>query len=344
MALEDSTLTTAIGGYFEFELAQGSGEYHRGALRYQSARSALLALLREGKPSAIWIPRYACRTITDAAIAAGVPVRRYEIDQQFKVYNAQPAEDHWLLYVNYFGLCSQSVLDTLRRFNPDKVVIDNSQAFFRKPAECLATIYSPRKFFGVPDGGYLFTRLSMSEPDEIDEGSVDRCRHLLMRLGGAVEEGYLEYLAAETTLLAMEPRRMSDLTQALLSRISYDEISERRRKNFLWMQRMVPDSNRLHLLMQEDDVPLCYPLLSNNTFSVHRLHAMRIYVPKYWPEVLECAEASAFERQLAEKTLFLPCDQRMTEIQLRRVIDAVSTIVVSRSTVASRSSTQRSGR
>lgn len=344
MASENTALTSVIGGYFGLELPQGGGEYHRGALRYQSARAALLDLLRQGKPSAIWIPRYGCRAITDAAIAAGVPIRRYEIDHRFNVHDAQPSKDHWLLYVNYFGLCSQSVQDTLRRFNPDNVVIDNSQAFFRMPSECLATIYSPRKFFGVPDGGYLFTRLRVSEPAEIDEGSLDRCRHLLKRLGGAVEEGYLEYLAAETTLSAMEPRRMSALTQALLSHIAYDEISEQRRTNFLWMQSMVSDSNRLQLLMQEDDVPLCYPLLTNSTFSADRLHAMRIYVPKYWPEVLKCTEASAFERQLAEKTLFLPCDQRMTDIQLRRVIDVASAEVVHRSAVASGSSTQRNGR
>ena len=65
----------------------------------------------------------------------------------------QLREGGWLLYVNYFGICQHQERQVLERFGASRVVLDRSQAFFADPIDCLATIYSPRKFFGVPTEG-----------------------------------------------------------------------------------------------------------------------------------------------------------------------------------------------
>ena len=47
------------------------------------------------------------------------------------------------------------------------VIIDNVQAYFQRPIEGFDTLYSCRKYFGVPDGAVLYTDLEI-EPLEKD--------------------------------------------------------------------------------------------------------------------------------------------------------------------------------
>lgn len=309
----------AVGGYFEFELPRGHGEYHAGALRYQSARAAFHALLCFGRPTAVWLPWYLCDSMLEAPALAGIPIKRYRLDSLLRPLDAEPGPSDWLLYVNYFGVCIANVVQTLARFGAERVVIDNSHAFFESPSDCLANIYSPRKFFGVPDGGYLFTSLGLTAPQDVDKDSVERCLHLLQRLDQGPEAGYPQYLAAESSLAGCEPRRMSALTQALLECIPYEAIRASRRRNFQRLHSHLAGSNRFPLNPAVPEAPLCYPYLPAKPGLRQIFHQRRIYLPQYWPEV----KHPEFEARLAEDTLFLPCDQRMTPALNDRLLKAV---------------------
>jgi len=83
--------------------------------------------------------------------------------------------------VNYFGLCDDVVAEAQTRHAPEQIVVDNAQAFFAAPTRCRASLYSPRKFFGVPDGGFLH---SVTPPRDYprDTGSTARMAHLTKRL------------------------------------------------------------------------------------------------------------------------------------------------------------------
>ncbi|THF64144.1 hypothetical protein [Pseudothauera rhizosphaerae] len=324
MQFENTIIHSAIGGYFELELAQGTGEYHRNVLRYQSARAAFLALLRAGRPATIWMPWYVCDSMMEPPVMAGIPVRRYGLDAELQIVDAQPGVNDWLLYVNYFGVCRRGVMETLRRFDSERIIIDNSQAFFNPAEDCLATIYSPRKFFGVPDGGYLATKLDMREPEEIDQGSIGRCTHLLRRLGDEPEKGYADFVAADSSLSGQEPKRMSRLTQTLLSHIPYGAIGAKRKENFALLHERLAASNGFPLDPREDEVSLCYPYLPRCGCDPEALRAKRIYVPRYWPKIAVSNVVPEFEVTLAQNTLFLPCDQRMTEKLMERMLQVLA--------------------
>lgn len=318
----------AIGGYFELELPQGKGEYHSDACRYPSARAALLDLLLTAPPAAIWMPWYLCDSMLEPPTMAGVPVHRYRLDEQLQILDAQPGVNDWLLYVNYFGICERNVQDTLKRFNPHQVVIDNSQAFFTRPINCLATLYSPRKFFGVPDGGYLVTPLDMPRAQDMDddEESTGHCLHLLHRLGGDPEKGYASFVASEASLTSRTGRRMSRLTQALLGRIDYETIHAQRSLNFSTLHKHLAAHNQFPAIQQAPNGPLCYPFLPPTDCHPAALHAQRIYAPCYWPEMAAFKDVAAFESTLAQKTFFLPCDQRMTPETIERVLHVVTEV------------------
>ena len=319
----------AIGGYLELELPSSRGEFYPDAQRFQSARAAFLALLLAGKPRRVWIPWYICSSMIETLKLAGVSFTRYAVDNGLGIKDNITLESgEWFLFVNYFGVCSTNVDRVLDSFPRNQVIIDNSQAFFSPPSQALATIYSPRKFFGVPDGGYLFTDLPIPEPDEEDEGSIRRCAHLLKRLSGAPEAGYADFGVAEESLTRQFPKRMSLLTRRLLSTIDYGAIQVRRSSNFATLHDKLRDSNRFSFRLERDEAPMCYPFFGVSEGTRSNLIASRIFVPTYWPDVILDQNAPQFERTFARDCLHLPCDQRNEKSDQMRVLATLTEVTV----------------
>jgi hypothetical protein len=306
----------AIGGYFQLELPYGRKEYHSDALRFQSSRAAFLSLLRSQPPTAVWMPWYICDSMIEPLRMSGTTIRRYEIDESLRVKSVDLADGEWLLYVNYFGVCDRNVDDALSRFPRERVVIDNAQAFFARPSDCLATLYSPRKFFGVPDGGYLVTRTPIGLPETVDQSSIHRFSHLLKRLGADAELGYADFVAAEESLNLQEPKRMSALTQRMLTSIDYADARARRADNFAHLCSTLGRHNRFAFDLNGGEAPLCYPFLGAPAELRGELQRRRIYAPSYWPGMAETESMPEFERNLPASLLFLPCDQRLSREQL----------------------------
>ncbi len=316
------TITRPIGGYFELELPLKQKRLYPDALGFQSARAAFYALLLAGEPSRIWMPKYICDSMLSPVISSGIEIVFYDITQDLGAFSQVDIEDSdWFFYVNYFGVCSVQENEILQRLDASQLILDHSQAFFSPPRNCLATIYSPRKFFGVPDGGLLFTSLAISEPEEIDIGSVKRCAHLLDRLNGSVEAGYSGFRRAEEALSDFHPKRMSQLTTQLLSHIDYDTCKERRNANFLFLHEHLQHLNRL--AFSHIDGPMCYPLVIVDPTARERLLANYIFVPKYWKEVESRVASESFERTLLDNCLPIPCDQRYQPEDMLRIVDIV---------------------
>ncbi|HZZ04018.1 hypothetical protein [Paraburkholderia sp.] len=313
----------AIGGYFELELPQAGSTLHDGALRFQSSRAAFLALLRSLRPAAVWMPWYICDAMIEPLRMAGTAVKRYRLDSDLRVQSVDLAQDEWLVYVNYFGLCEHQVDDVLRRFPSERVVIDNAQALFAQPRDCLATLYSPRKFLGVPDGGYLVTQQRIDMPNAIDHASVQRCGHLLSRLAQDAEIGYADYAAAEESLKYQQPLQMSQLTQRMLASVDYDAVRARRVANFAFLHEKLQRYNRFTFHHREDTAPLCYPYFGAPTGLREALRAQRVYTPGYWPDVAAAEGVPEFERDLPDSTLFLPCDQRLARDDLAPIVQRI---------------------
>lgn len=318
-------LPKAIGGYFELELPLQRKQLYPNAIGFQTARAAFYALLTEGTPSRVWMPKYICDAMLDPLKATKTEIVFYDLDSGLGVPNDVQIEDSdWLLYVNYFGVCAAQEDKLLKRFNPSQLIFDHSQAFFSPPGDCLATIYSPRKFFGVPDGGLLLTSLDVMVPEEIDAGSVARCTHLLKRLDGTPEAGYQDYNNAEETFCDIQPRRQSLLTDRLLISIDYDACKQQRNANFNYIHDQFNHLNELCFDTSRIDGPMCYPLLIDDATIRERLLANRIFVPIYWTEVGRRVNPSSFERYLLDKCLPIPCDQRYMQEDMMHIIELVN--------------------
>lgn len=150
---------TEIGGYFELDLPE-HGDPFSNTLKFQSARAALRAVLESTDVSQVLLPIYICDAVVQAVIDSGAVVNPYFLDNSLypKILPNPLPEKSVLLYVNYFGLCDVNI-ERLSQCIPKKqLIIDNSQALFSLPINALATIYSIRKYLGVPDGGLLISK------------------------------------------------------------------------------------------------------------------------------------------------------------------------------------------
>jgi hypothetical protein len=323
--MTSSATPPAIGGYFEIDMGPRTGELYTDAFRFQSARAAFTSLLRHVKPSRIWMPWFNCESMLEAPAAAKVEVRRYSIDENLypeRLAEFGPAD--CLLYVDYFGVCGNQVARLLNEYPRERIIVDNSQAFYAPAPPCLAALYSPRKFFGVPDGGYLVTRVPIEAPEVQDVDSIDRIKPMLVRFAEGPEAGHSEAKRANLSLKGQPPMAMSALTQAMLGHLDYAGSLRRRNANFEELNCALASVNRFPLPASTPPGPLCYPFFT----AVDGLHEWliehRVFVPRYWPGVRGAGGIeSDWESTLARRCVPLPCDQRYDATDMKRVAGLV---------------------
>lgn len=319
--------TEALGGYLELELPTRSACWLDTACKFNSARAAFASLVGQLNGRSVWLPRYLCNTMVDVLSGQDVEVFFYDLTDDFGVKsNVTLNRDSLLLYVNYFGVCTRQARETIGKYGAENVIIDNSQALFGGKFEALAAIYSPRKFFGLPDGGLLYSNdPRIKQPEQRDESSESRMAHVISRLTNSPEVAYQQYLEAEQAISKLPVQGMSRLTERLLQSVDYQRARTTRTRNAQYLHERLGQSNQLNLNIDESVAPLCYPFLpSVKTASKADLIKERVFVPTYWPEVLARAEEGSFEWDLVTNGLFLPCDQRYNEDDMDRLISLLA--------------------
>jgi hypothetical protein len=318
-------MAKAIGGFFELEFNRGTTLYPQ-AQGFNSARFALQALLQASSIKRLFLPDYTCSTMHEAALRSGVEVVRYQVDEQL-----QPIElpalnaDESLQYVNYFGLKDDYIREQLWPAVSGRLILDNAQSLFSAPLDGVPTLYSPRKFVGVPDGGWLLSgpaHLSPLEPGS----SKGRTRALVGRLEGGPEPFYGTFVEVEHSIRDEGVRGMSALTARLLDGLDYPLIQARRQANFATLRNRLDGINGYADFAQVR-TPMIYPLLLTSAQQAQQvrsaLQQQRIYVATYWRELLEDPATGSAARRWTECMLPLPIDQRYDDGDMERVANAV---------------------
>ena len=312
-----------IGGYLELERFSG-GEYYPDAVALNNGRCALRYILCARGIRKLLLPAFLCASVRGACEREGVQTEAYHIGPDFLPrLSREPQEGEWLYVVNYFGqLTDGQILELHGRY--PRLIMDNVQAFFHRPLPGIDTVYSCRKFFGVPDGGYAVTDAKHSETLPKDR-SMERMTHLLGRLEGpTASEYYGAFKENDRSFAEMDPRAMSELTHVLLRGIRYEDVKRRREANFKVLDAALGRINPLHPRLPEG--PYSYPFYCGRGMELKRELAKRgIFVPTLWPNVLE--QDNKLECDFAMNILPLPCDQRYDADDMNRIaIEILNTI------------------
>jgi hypothetical protein len=312
----------AIGGYFELELPVNR-EYHETAIRLNTGRNALEYILKANAIQKLYIPYFTCDVLLEPLEKLHISYSFYHIDKNmFPLFTEEIKENEALLYTNYFGVFTSQVEEILQKCA--RVIVDNAQAFFTKPFPNIDCFYSARKFFGVPDGAYLYCNHSIKEELAQDE-SYNRYTYLVGRMEKGAENYFAEYKKINSSLSKQAIKQMSFSTQRLLQSIDYQNIISKRKSNFSFLHQTLGDTNMFPLhALHTDDVPMVYPYTIPQGSELKKyLIANSIYVATYWPNVLAWCTEDSWEYFLANHTVFIPIDQRYGTEDMEKIVQLI---------------------
>lgn len=311
----------AIGGYFELELPRHE-EYHKEALRLNTGRNCLEYILRVREYEKVYIPYYTCSVLLEPFHKLNVKYDFYHIDNKFEIaQHICLKKTEAILYTNYYGLKDNYASYLANKYG-SQLIIDNTQAFFSKPFNKIDTFYSCRKFFGVPDGAYLYCEAKRNIEFDIDI-SYNRFSHLLKRIDLDAQKGYNDYRDANQSLSFQDIKNMSALTQRLMQSIDYCQVNNTRRNNYLRLHQNLKNSNLLVIDIDDNTVPMVYPYMTYDPTLREKLIKNKIYIATYWPNVLEWCSTDSTEYNLAKNILPLPIDQRYSEEDMKKMFEII---------------------
>lgn len=359
-----------LGGYFETESAallpsqqtpntSPNASLFRDTVTFPSGRAALLAILEKLPSGQLYMPLYCCGVLQEALAASPhIHPCYYRLKAEPGSFLLEPElppdlprdlpTDVWILYVNYAGL-QGSVISKLHAQYGERLILDNTHAFFSPPPPGCFGFNSARKFFGVPDGALAYGLNPKQYSAFRPANHLVTEEHLTLKAQGEDQAGYAIYARNEQQMSqsCRTDWSMSAYTQRILERINTDWVKARRRENYQYLREAMdllgetqPGlKNEWHLpsAIPVDTIPFAFPFypkqaVGNPLFSSQLRQYLRdrqIYTPTLWPEVLDTSgvelEVQSMEIKLSRDTLWLPLDHRYTPEDLARLIAVLET-------------------
>lgn len=300
-------------------------EHYPLLLKLNTGRNAFEYLLKVKRYTAVFLPYFTCEVLLEPLIRLGIQYQFYTINEKLDpVLDFVVGETECFLYTNYFGLKQDTIFKLSKQFK--NLIVDNSQAFFSEPIEGSDTFYSCRKFFGVPDGAYLNTACPVRLKLERDI-SIDRFSHLIKSIDTGIESGYRDYSDNNVALSNNPIRRMSALSQRILSGIDYKVCKYRRNSNFMYLHDFLINYNDYDFDASSVNGPMVYPLLISSPQIRDKLMEKKIYVATYWPNVLDWTTRKMYENYLTTHLVALPIDHRYTHSDMKRILNLLKQLL-----------------
>lgn len=304
------------GGYMPLELNNGEELFDKyieaKVARVNCGRNALALATLSVKPKKVFVPYYNCNVVADTLKKYEIPMEYYFLDEKMEPAVDQLGEDEWIVYVNYFGITHQDQIKQIAE-KYKRVIFDNTQALFSQPVldGCCFNVYSPRKFVGLCDGAYLVWSGEHEVSDDFPQDvSWDRASFLFKSIELGTNAAYGDSMQSKVCF-DDGIRKMSVLTHKMLKSLNYDEIKQKRARNFNVLKEEFRDLNEFWLPLGEA-APFVYPLFVPKVIR-HELVKNKIYVSQWWKYLLDVVPQNSIEANLSNYLLPLPVDQRYSE-------------------------------
>ena len=314
-------MNKSIGGYFELEL-NNNELYHSDAIALNSGRNAFEYILLANNYQKVYIPFFTCDVLLQPLHRNNIKYEFYSINEKLEpIFDFDKIlHNEVFLYTNYFGLKERYVQFLVAHHS--NIIIDNAQSFYSFPINNADTFYSPRKYFGLPDGGYVYSKNILENKHDIDTNSINRMSHLIKRIAFNTEDGFNDYKDNEITLDNEPIKKMSNLTSKLIRNIDYKNIAKIRASNYDYLDSFLAHSNQIKL-KRNNQIPLVYPFRTKIKNLRDILLSKRIYTASYWPNILEWINQDSFESDLINEIIYLPIDQRYTKLEMHQFIKII---------------------
>ena len=192
-----------------------------------------------------------------------------------------------------------------------------------------AAIYSPRKLFGVPDGGILVGRGAA----ELEKWCLPPQYATLCERQAILNERYERDMRSDTGKQALRwvkcdiehqlsRDRMSRATEAFLRRIPVRNIARKRQDNWAALYSHLGEFC-FWKTSRPEFVPYAFPLVLPQGFPTEILHTLLarqgIFCQRMWHPLQLPQNLFPLEEALAKRLLLLPCGQQYGYHEMERI-------------------------
>lgn len=254
-------------------------------IELNTARNALRYIIKTFGIEEIYIPYYICPVVRNAIKKENCKINFYHIDEKF-LPTVQFPKDSYILYPNYFGVCSKNV-DELAQKYPN-LIVDNAHSFFSEP-KGLASFNSLRKFFPMlRDGSFLYVTEKLDEDIVVDDYSYE--------LKILTQE---EIIRNEYRLDNEDIKFISENTLKYFENIDLDCEKQRRIIAVEKFKKMYDAENNLSVDINPYDLPFVYPFLANDSFTAEKVvKSLSFDIYRYWTNLPDSFVEKAFYSRL----------------------------------------------
>ena len=327
--VESGNPIKAIGGYFELaDKDCDSGCMPLDGIALNTCRNALeYIILQLPDIKRIFLPFYTCEAVLEPLKRLLVEYEFYHINEHLEISEEIELKNgDYLIANNYFGIKDAYIAKLAIKYG-EGLIIDNAQALFAPIIPGIKSAYSTRKFVGVADGGFAVGVSSESVIEYEYDNSTEHDSHLLIRKEKGAEAGFKDYQANECKLDNQPIRRLSPQTQSILYQIDYDAIIKNRRQNYQYLCKALGEKNQLRLPLMDSFVcPMVYPFMTDDESLRRRLIERKVFVARYWTNVLDWCREGDLEYKLATQIIPLPIDQRYGMEDMEKIIGIINSI------------------
>ena len=257
-------------------------------VQLNTARNCLRYIINAFNIKEIYLPFYICPTLRNAVFKETCKIKYYNIDKTFMPKPEFPV-DAYIVYPNYFGICSKNVKILSEKY--PNLIVDNAHSFFSEPCG-IASFNSVRKFFPkIRNGAFLYTTKTLKESYMKDNYSYE-----------TADLSYSELVKNETMLDGEDIKLMSDCTKNYLKNTNLEDTKRILIEKFQKYDKKYAGMNLLKFDLEKNDVPYKYPLLLEYEKEADKiassLEKQGITIFRYWNNMPENFEEKIFYKNL----------------------------------------------
>lgn len=339
---------------YQESLGQGSSSFPSdNRLYYSLCRETFcdIALSLSDTKKNVLIPAYTCQTVITPFVESEWTCQFYNIQRNLRIDLAHLADmvrqyQPSLLVVHpYFGMdLNEEEVDALQSISGQgvRLIIDLTQCIFSAQHLSFADYYvgSYRKWFPIPDGGYLLAKdgSPLCQPSEENTSFVLRQTDAMYLRGQYFLHGDAPTKAISIRLSKsadqvgeshISPHRMSALSFGLMQAEDIQVNQQRRFANFYYLFDHLRKSEKYKFVctdkQQVTTAPLYFTLYVKERRALQlKLAEERIYAPVIWPVEDEMVLISDEIRYIYDHLLAIPIDQRYDEHDMERVVNVIN--------------------
>lgn len=340
---------------YDKDLAMSSSTIHEDTRRiyFSLCREALFVIAHhlDSSNKVVLLPAYTCDTVITPFKEQRWTCVYYPVDLQLRIetqfvlnlYNQFHAS---LIVVHpFFGKdLNQAEVDLLNYLHDEgcKVAVDLTQCIFSSQRMSCVDYYvgSYRKWFAIPDGGYLepvgqTETFDTALEENLDFISLQKDAMYLRGLYFQTDNEELKGISRRLNKMAVDmidfdvaPHRMSSISSTLLTKEDKLVNQKRRFENYIYLIDKFKSINDCQVFCDDisevTSAPLYFMVYVNDRSNLqHDLAEHHIYAPVIWPVVYDEVLINDTLSYIYDHILAIPIDQRYNEHDMVKIVEVI---------------------